>query len=142
MRRIIQKDTTGCGIACVAMLTRQPYSKIKELLLKMPGFTEDDYFYTDASDLRALVLAASKHKVILAKRMRKFTCWSNIPDKSLLAIKYKKGKNKQKSRWHWVVFNRINNSEYVVDPSKSVETNKRTDFIKIKVKWHLPVFSV
>lgn len=139
MRRIIQEDTTGCGISCIAMLTRQPYSKIKRSLLEMPGFTKDDYFYTDASDLRVL---ASKHKVVLAKRIRKFTSWSNIPDKSLLAIKYKKGKNKQESSWHWVVFNRTNNSEYVVDPNKAVKTNKRTDFGKIKVKWHLPVVSV
>jgi len=139
MRRIIQKDTTGCGIACIAMLTKQSYLKIKKSLLEIPGFTKDDYFYTDASDLRTL---ASKHKVVLAKRMRKFTSWSNIPDKSLLAIKYKKGKNKQESTWHWVVFNRTNKGEYIVDPNKTVKTNKRTDFGRIIVKWHLPVVDV
>jgi len=136
MKRILQEDGTGCGIACIAMITGRSYQQIKDELIKMPGYSAKGPFYTDASELRAL---AKSQGVSLIKRKRKFKEWKLVPNGSILAIRFKEKNSEQE--WHWVVFNRINGREFVIDPKKSIKTDQRTDFGRIKAKWYLPIIS-
>lgn len=131
MKRIVQNDPTGCGIACVAMLSEKSYQKVKSELLESSKFSKKRTFYTDDNDLRKL---SSKFGISLG-RLRQFRTWSEIPDKSIVAINYKK--NDEDPEWHWVVFRRINNEEFVFDPKKAIKKVKRTDFGRMKAKWYL-----
>jgi len=116
------------------MISGNKYIDVKKKLLSFSGFTEDGDFYTNASELRAL---SSEFNVTLGKRMSKFTSWSNIPDKAIVAINYREGEDG--ASWHWVVFCRNKNNEFFIDPKKAIKTHKRTDFGRVKVKWYLPI---
>lgn len=66
-----------------------------------------------------------------------FKSWEALAERALLAIKWHMDKGKP--YWHWVVYVRENNTEYVLDSSKRIKHNKRTDFGRIKPKWYIKV---
>jgi len=67
-----------------------------------------------------------------------FSSWHSLPDTALLAIKWHLEKGR--ARWHWVVFNREKSGKtYVLDSKKSLRSNIRTDFGRIKPKWFIRV---
>jgi hypothetical protein len=66
-----------------------------------------------------------------------FKNWHALPDCALLAIKWHKENGI--AYWHWVVFVREGKNEYVLDSKKSLATNIRTDFGRIKPKWFIEV---
>jgi len=61
----------------------------------------------------------------------------SLPDRALLAIKWHL--EKDIPYWHWVVFVRDTNNEYVLDSKKALKQNVRTDFGRIKPKWFIGV---
>jgi hypothetical protein len=66
-----------------------------------------------------------------------FRSWEGLPDHALLAIKWHLEKGR--SYWHWVVFVRETGQSYVLDSKKSLRSNRRTDFGRMKPKWYIPV---
>lgn len=132
IRRVKQDDRTGCGIACIAIITGESYERIRSLAINELRFSEDGPFYTQVSHLKIL---ASKFGIELPQRIRKFKNWESLPDVAIVAINY----CKESHTWHWVVYRREKDSQYVIDPKKSVKSNKRTDFGRMKPKWFLPV---
>ena len=133
MKRIIQKDSSGCGLACIAMIAGISYRQVRKWSTKI-GCSKDGHFDTDASDLREL---ASCSKIALASRKRQFRSWDKIPHKSIVAINYME----KTDSWHWVVFARDGDRKYVLDPKPSIKSDQRTDFWRMKGKWFLPVDS-
>ena len=63
--------------------------------------------------------------------------WRALPDLALLAIKWHREKGKP--CWHWVVFVRDGGRACVLDPKKSLRTNVRTDFGRIRPKWFIGI---
>jgi len=124
VRRIIQQDTTGCGLACIAMLAKTSYKKVKALAIKNLDFDNDGEFYTNTKDL---VFLGKNYSIEIGSRRRKFKGYGHLPDKAILAINYKESSD----TWHWVIYHRTRNEEYVLDPKKSIKTNKRTDLTRI-----------
>jgi ABC-type bacteriocin/lantibiotic exporter with double-glycine peptidase domain len=127
MRRIVQVDATGCGLACIAILAKTNYKKVRELALELLGFEDDGVFYTGTSDL---VKIGKELNLIISSRRRKFKTFDNLPNKAILAINYKS----KTDAWHWVVFHRTESEEYVLDPKKSIKRNKRKDLNRIAKK--------
>lgn len=41
--------------------------------------------------------------------------------------------------WHWAVFVREGTKQYVLDSKKALKSNIRTDFGRMKPKWHIKV---
>ena len=66
-----------------------------------------------------------------------FRAWRALPDLALLAIKWHR--EKDKPCWHWVVFVRDGGRACVLDPKKSLRTNVRTDFGRIRPKWFIGI---
>ena len=108
MRPIVQKDCSGCGIACVAMLTGESYSTMRRQM-----FPEGNVTYTYVNDLRK---ALAKYDVGLAHRSFPFSTsrrWNHpkgfesfleqemyFTSDAILAI----NPSQNGSTWHWVVW--------------------------------------
>lgn len=134
MRRVKQGDPTGCGFACIAMLSGASYDEIKNIAITDLDYEGSGDFYTGTRELRYL---ASKNNVELGKRRRTFKSLDALPETAILAINHED----KLDTWHWVVYCRKPNEEYVYDPKKSIKSNKRTDFGRMKIKWFLPIIT-
>ena len=74
LKRIRQKDGTGCGIACVAMVVGESYSTVMKVARDIFYWEKDKRsFYTTASQLRDLLLAFGNQ----SQRGRSVRRWSS-----------------------------------------------------------------
>ena len=134
MKRVIQQDGTGCGIACIAMLAGIDYKSVKKLGLELFDIKSGDELYTTATDLRKL---GQKFNLDVGGRRRKFKTFNSLPDLAILAINYRESND----TWHWVVFCRTASEEFVLDPKKAIKSEQRSDFgrMELKTKWFIEV---
>ena len=135
LKPIIQQETTGCGIACVATLAGISYSKAKKTANSLGIFAEDSTLWSEPSAVRKLL---SHLKINVAKSEKTFCGWHKLPDCALLAIKWHIEKGIP--FWHWAVFIRQGGQAYVLDSKKSLKTNIRSDFGRIQPKWFIEVY--
>ncbi|GAA5172399.1 cysteine peptidase family C39 domain-containing protein [Viridibacterium curvum] len=131
MKRVIQEDSTGCGLACIAMMVGTRYKTIKkqahELLHDWPSGPRS--FYTEPTHLKTLLKAHS----IEYGHYRRTSNWRQIKaELAIAAINLQKNGN-----WHWVVFKQQANDAYILDPRAKQE--KRRDFGRAKLHAYLPI---
>ncbi|MES2580680.1 MAG: cysteine peptidase family C39 domain-containing protein [Pseudomonadota bacterium] len=130
MKRIKQEHNTGCGIACVAMLSEMTYSKaMQKARKKFSWESTKRSFYTDSSQLKELL----DELKVNTDRYRLVRNWSSLPDTAIIAINYREKSN----NWHWVVFKRENDIEYVLDPLSKRDLRK--DFSRMRLHGCIPV---
>jgi len=121
---IRQKHRTGCGIACVAMLTGNTYDAVMKKARQVFFWSETKRsYYTSSAQLRELldlfqVETSKGHSV----RNR-----TTLPSRAVLGINH----NESSNTWHWVVYCRGPDGEYVLDP-QSVNIY-RTDFGRMRL---------
>ena len=134
MKPVIQQERTGCAIASSAAIAGVSYKKAKSVANSLGIYAEDSTLWSETKHIRKIL---KQLNINISKSETKFKNWESLPDRALLAIKWhmKKGK----PYWHWVVYVRENNHEYVLDSKKSLKTNKRTDFGRIKPKWYIKI---
>lgn len=137
MKLVFQEEISGCGIASVAILAGISYQEAKTVANSLGIFAEDSNLWSDTRYMRVLL----KHFGISASEIElPFSSWETLPDLALLSIKWHlKGKC---PFWHWVVFLRSANGPVIFDPKKSLKTNARTDFGRIKPKWFIPIEAI
>ena len=133
MRRIKQGDTTGCGLACIAILAGHSYQTVKKKAIEKLNFTNNGEFYTTTRHLKALGLIFNV--TIIGHRRRKFKGWDELPDMAIVSI----NPNHKNTSWHWVVFCKSHDASFVFDPKKSTKSNKRTDFGRMNPSGYLPI---
>lgn len=114
------------------MLADTDYSSVRKLAVKQLGFDDSGTFYTGTKHLKDL---GKNFNIELGKKRRQFKSFQELPDMAILAINYKE----YSDTWHWVVYRRTSNDEFVFDPKKNIKTNKRRDFGRINARWFLPV---
>lgn len=134
MKLVIQQEQTGCAIASSAALAGISYKKAKSIANGLGVYAEDSTLWSETNYIRKIL---KKLNIKTSKTETPFKSWEALPDRALLAIKWHMEKGKP--YWHWVVYVRENNTEYVLDPSKRIKNNKRTDFGRIKPKWYIKV---
>ena len=135
MKSIIQEEATGCAIASTAVLAGVSYKKAQETANALGIFAEDTTLWSETNYIRKLLL---DFKIRADKKETPFTDWNSLPDHALLSIKWHFEKGKP--FWHWVVFVRENNEQFVFDSSTRLKTNIRKDFGRIKPKWFIGVY--
>ena len=129
MKLVIQRDQTGCGLACVATVASVSYQEAKKVAGQLGIEGQDSRLWSDTKYVRTLLrhfgIATSSHTPF-------FTLWDSIPPLALLAIKWhtKNGC----VFWHWVVFWRSPEGPVVLDPNPTLRNNIRTDFGRMKPK--------
>ncbi len=130
---VIQEDVTGCGIACAAMLAGKTYHAAKKRGKNLGIFPDDRNLYSDIFDLRMLL---ESYNIRIGKKVP-FSNWKALPSTAIVAINYKA--DIESPTWHWAVFHRGDSGPVVLDPSRRLKSNVRTDLGKLKPKWYIPV---
>jgi len=137
MKPVVQLERTGCGIASVAAIAGLSYPKAKAIANSLGIYAHDERLWSKTAHVRKLL----KHLGIKSgSREILFRSWEALPDLALLSIKWHLEKGRP--YWHWVVFVRDNGRSCVLDPKKSLQTNRRTDFGRMKPKWYIPIGDV
>ena len=135
MKPVIQEENTGCAIASSAAIAGVSYTEAKKIANSLGIYADDSNLWSDTKHIRVLF---AKLGFKTSDTELPFVNWKSLPDKALLAIKWHIEKGKP--YWHWVVFVREHDKEYVLDSKKSLKRNIRTDFGNIKPKWYIEVF--
>ena len=106
MKRVIQVDDLGCGIACVAMLTCRPYDEIRGLMFRNAAVER-----TKASDLKGALQHYGMnpgYRTIPLKSPK-------VTDLDLGCDAILKSKwTFADSNWHWVVWDAMH--KCILDP--------------------------
>lgn len=134
IKRILQEDATGCGLACIAMIVGKTYAEVKKIALDNEILEEKRTFYTKDKHLISLL----DYFNFKAKKERKVSQWPLVQTLSIVAINYKKNNDS----WHWVVYVPDENQGYVLDPHKKIKTDKRVDFSRMRVRSYIPIESI
>lgn len=135
IKPIIQKETSGCGIACVAMLAGTSYDETKRIANQLGINAEDEKLWSETNYVRKLL---NEYGIEASPSETQFTGWDALPDLALLAIKYRIENGRP--LWHWVVFCRQEGQEVVLDPAAYLEKNERTDFDAMKPQWFIEFY--
>lgn len=122
MKRVVQDDPTGCGLACVAQMTGATYSEVFNIAVKILAFEHDGTFYTTIFDLRLLL---SDFGYTLSRNMT-FKSYDSISPLAILEIERSGDHN------HWVVLVKCGLDMYVLDPAQHVKSDKRRDFHRLR----------
>jgi hypothetical protein len=134
MKQVVQLERTGCGIASVAAIVGILYPEARSIANSLGIFAHDESLWSETSHVRRLL---SYFGIETGSLEIPFRSWEALPDLALLSIKWRLEKGRP--YWHWVVFVRENGQSYVLDSKKSLRTNRRTDFGRMKPKWYIPV---
>lgn len=130
MKRIRQEHRTGCGIACVAMLSGAAYAEVMSVAAKVFNWSESQRtFYTSSTQLQSLLFKMN----ISALKGRSIRKWSSMPDTAIIGINH----NEKNDTWHWAIFCREADREYVLDPQSKREV--RTDFGRMRLRSCIPI---
>ena len=134
MKPVIQQEKTGCAIASSAAIAGISYARAKQIANSLGVTAEDSTLWSSTKPVRAVL---KKLGIKTGASETAFKNWQSLPDCALLAIKWHKENGA--AYWHWVVFVRENEKEYVLDSKKALKSNIRTDFGRIKPKWFIKV---
>jgi hypothetical protein len=130
----VQEERTGCGVAAVATLAGVTYRQAQATARGLNISATDERLWSSSGYVRRLL---ARYGIQSSAGRTKFTSWERLPSPALLAIKWHRRQNR--AFWHWVVFWRGPQGPVVLDPRRSLRTNRRTDFGRIKPKWFIRV---
>lgn len=131
LKRVIQKDATGCGLACVAMVAGVSYTQAKKAAIKSRTVEARQPYYTSSGQVARILAELGGG----AEKGRRLSHWSSLTSLCIVGIGYKEAEG----YWHWVVFVPDPTGGYVLDPRKSVTTNRRKDFSRMVPHRCIPV---
>jgi len=134
MKPVIQSEKTGCAIASAAAIARVTYRQARKAANRLGIYADDSNLWSDTKHIRSLL---REFNIKTSSTETPFKSWKSLPDCALLSIKWHLEKGNP--FWHWVIFVRENDHEYVIDSKKALMKNIRTDFGRIKPKWFIEV---
>ena len=134
MDAVVQEEISGCGIAACAALAGISYAASKQQANALGIHAEDPRLWSSTDSVRRL---ANHLGLQLEPSEQPFGQWQALPDRALLAIKWRLERGQP--FWHWVVFVREGQQCYVLDSKKALKHNRRLDFGRIKPKWFIAV---
>ena len=136
MEPVIQEEPTGCGIAASAALAGVSYAEAKQKANALGIYAADTALWSETEHVRTLV---SEFGFSVSPKEIPFKTWESLPDKALLAIKWRTEQGKP--FWHWVVFKRIDGQPFVLDSAAYLSSNIRQDFQAMQPKWFIEVIN-
>ncbi len=134
MKPVIQEEISGCGIAASAAIAGITYAETKKKANSLGIYAEDPTLWSSTEHVRRLLRELN---VSVGTKTIPFEAWERLPDKALLAIKWRVERGKP--FWHWVVFVRDGVNAVVLDSKKGLKSNVRRDFGRMKPKWYIAV---
>ena len=134
MKPVIQQEKTGCAIASSAAIAGISYLKAKKIANNLGITAKNPTLWSSTKPVRTILQELG---IKTSASETPFKNWGSLPDCALLAIKWHIENGTP--YWHWVVYVREDEHEYVLDSKKSLRTNIRRDFGRIKPKWFIEV---
>ena len=134
MEVVVQEEVTGCGIAASAALAGLSYTEAKKRANALGIHASDTSLWSDTEYVRTLL---RDFGISVSPKETPFESWEQLPDRALLAIKWRIEQGKP--FWHWALFVRENGEAKVLDSKKALKSNVRRDFGRIKPKWYIEV---
>ncbi|MBV0931871.1 hypothetical protein [Marinobacterium weihaiense] len=134
MDAVIQEEVSGCGIAACAALAGVSYAEARARANALGIHAWDQRLWSQTDHVRRLLQAFG---IRAASGETPFTDWDALPDRALLAIKWRL-ENGQPF-WHWTVFVRDGGDARVLDSKKALKHNVRRDFYRMKPRWFIAV---
>ncbi|MBD3895015.1 hypothetical protein IEI94_04000 [Halomonas sp. ML-15] len=134
MEPIVQEEISGCGIAASAVLAGVSYEKASKRASALGIHASDIALWSDTQYVRRLL---REFGVSVSSKEIPFESWERLPNKALLAIRWRMEMGKP--FWHWVVFVREGGEAKVLDSKQSLKSNIRRDFWRINPKWYVEV---
>lgn len=134
MEAVVQQEPTGCGIAACAALAQIDYAQARQVANALGIFAEDRALWSDTHYVRRLL---GELGIVATPEQHPFEGWDALPDRALLAIKWRLVAGRP--FWHWVVFVRDGAGCFVLDSKKALKHNRRQDFGRMKPKWYIAV---
>lgn len=134
IRPVVQEEATGCGIASVANILGKTYAEMKAVANAMGVHASDKSLWSDTQYVRRLLSSAG---VAVSADELPFESWDALPDLALLSIKYHQEEGRD--FWHWVVFKRVDERQFVLDTASYLPSNIREDFHAMQPKWFIEV---
>ncbi len=131
---VIQEEPTGCGIAACAALAGLTYDTARTRAAGLDIHAHDRTLWSQTAHVRRLLNAL---EIDTDPNERPFTSWEDLPDRALLAIKWRLIDGVP--FWHWVVFMRTGQESVVLDSKAALKHNVRRDFGRMKPKWFIEV---
>ena len=123
MKRVIQEDEAGCGIACVAMVTGKTYLQAKRYFEESVFQPKDKKPHT-----RHYQLHRALRKLGIATEKRPFRHWRSIETDAIVPIN-----RRRDGGWHLVVFVQEGNRPYILDPAPG-KGRRRYEFRGMKAR--------
>ncbi|MFL1483183.1 hypothetical protein [Marinobacter sp. LN3S78] len=136
MKPVIQEETTGCGIAACAALAGVSYAEAKRKANALGIYAADTALWSETGHVRKLL---REFGISVSPRETPFESWEHLPDRALMAIKWRMERGRP--FWHWVVFVREDGEATVLDSKKALTSNVRRDFGHIRPRWYIQVSS-
>jgi len=136
MKPVVQEEKTGCAIASSATIAGVSYKEAREIANSIGMYAEDSALWSETNFIRKLL---EEFGIKTGKKEIPFINWESLPNCALLSIKWHIEHGKP--HWHWVVFVRESGKSYVLDSKKTLKTNIRTDFGRMKPKWYIEVIT-
>jgi len=133
MKPVIQLERTGCGIASVAALAGVSYQAARRAAGRLGIRAEDRRLWSETTPVLRLL---KRYGLRGSSKEQPFRSWPALPERSLLAIKWRRTRGR--ACWHWVVCVK-DGSMYVLDSSPSIKRHVRMDFRRMKPKWFIAV---
>ncbi|MBC2770900.1 hypothetical protein [Pusillimonas minor] len=126
-KEVAQEHPTGCGIACVASVTGNSYSKVMDTAQKLAETQEifttcrKNVFYMKSQGLRTLLANFGMQ----TKKAQYVVHWSSVPDLAIVGVNCRVH-NETDKRWHWIVHHREPDGEAsLMDPSANLKSHRR-----------------
>lgn len=99
IKKVMQRDRFGCGVACVAMVTGKPYSYARTLFTERGLGAKKKPFSTNFSELRHCL-----EQLGIDSELRRWSNWDAIDGLGIVAVSTSLGPTNR--NWHWVVAER------------------------------------
>jgi len=116
VRRVLQDDATGCGVACLAMVANVHYPVARAVFdkLGMPARRPKRPYASNFKDLRKAL-----GELGIANSMERWPGWEHFSGVGIIAVNASPGR--YKGNWHWVVAEEHSQFGVVIhDPTPSL----------------------
>ena len=98
MRWVRQQDSSGCGVACLAMVSGLSYAQVREAFIREGLGETRPRRKAFSSNFRELLQVAQR--LGLDGRMQRWSSWSSVEGPCILKVAVRG------SNWHWVAAER------------------------------------
>lgn len=99
IKKVMQRDRFGCGVACAAMIAAKPYAHARSVFTEHGLGARKRPFATNFSQLRRCL----GHMGINSE-LRRWSSWDAMDDLGIVAVSSSLGSANR--NWHWVVAER------------------------------------